>query len=180
MILSLEKAELKNYLILQTDNTFPDGNTKKEFSDSKFDVAFEEALQRCEKNFSHIKVRNYQKDGNPVLNHLHLDQYSTFLYYLSNSLWRISANRSLCDKLGLLNRSLSSCWISYKSNLPDIFLLTHPVGTVIGNANVTYNDFLVILQNVTINGASNTKLNIGKGVFLGAGCKIIGGGHYRR
>ena len=179
MVLSLEKSEFKNYLIRQTENTFPDGNTKKEFSDLKFDAAFEEALQRCEKCFSHIKVRNYQKNGNPLLNYLHLDQYSTFLYYLSNSLWKMSANKSLCDKLGLLNRSLSSCWFSYKCNLPDIFLLTHPVGSVIGNTNVTYSDFLVIMQNVTINGASDTKLDIGKGVFLGAGCKIIGGS-YRR
>ena len=176
MILSLEKNELKKYLMHQTDNVFPDGSTRKEFSDGKFELAFEEALQRAEKCFSHIKVRNYQKDGNPCLSHLHLDQYTTFLYYISNSLWKMSASKTLCDKLGLLSRSLSSCWISYKCALPDIFLLTHPVGTVIGNSNVQYSDFLVIMQNVTINGASGSSLKIGKGVFFGAGCKIIQGG----
>ena len=177
MILSLSTSDLKNYLVKQTENCFPDGKTTIEFSDSKFDIAFEEALMRVEKCFAHIKIRNYQIDGNPCFYHLHLDQYSTFLYFLSNSLWKLSQNKALCDKLVLLNRNLSSCWYSYKGELPDIFCLTHPVGTVIGHANVHYSDFLVIMQNVTVNGLANGEsLHIGKSVFLGAGSKIIQGG----
>ena len=98
------------------------------------------------------------------------DQYSQYLWFLVNSLWRISENKGICDKLILLNRALNSVWISYKNNLPDIFLLTHPLGTILGNAN--YSDFLVVLQNVTVNTSSN--LHIGKGCYLAAGAKIIG------
>ena len=60
--------------------------------------------------------------------------------------------------------------------MPDIFFLTHPVGTVLGNAD--YSDFLVVSQNVVVNigvsivGESRPKL--GKGLYLVAGAKIIG------
>ena len=67
-------------------------------------------------------------------------------------------------------------WCSYKNNLPDIFLLGHPVGTVLGNAN--YSNYLVVLQNATVNTIRDVEdkwlLNIGKGAYLSAGAKIIG------
>lgn len=69
-----------------------------------------------------------------------------------------------------LNRILHNFFLSYKCPLPDVFILSHPVGSVIGNAN--YSDGLCISQNVTIN--THTDLKIGKGCFLGAGAKIIG------
>lgn len=63
-----------------------------------------------------------------------------------------------------------------KGKLPDIFFLTHPVGSVIGNA--AYSNFLVIGQNVTINTGENpvgvTVPKLGKGLYLAAGAKIIG------
>ena len=65
---------------------------------------------------------------------------------------------------------------SFKAGLPDIFLFGHPVGTIIGNAS--YSDFLVVFQNVTINTGTESgngeDLKMGKGLFLGAGAKIIG------
>ena len=48
-----------------------------------------------------------------------------------------------------LIRYISGMFVSYKCNLPDIFIFYHAVGSVIGNAE--YSDFLVIFQNVTIN-----------------------------
>ena len=67
-------------------------------------------------------------------------------------------------------------FFSYKGKLPDVFFLAHPVGTILGNAS--YDNFLVVFQNVTI----NTEINelgepapkLGRGLFLGAGAKIIG------
>lgn len=54
--------------------------------------------------------------------------------------------------------------------------MAHPVGTIIGNA--VYSDFLVIFQNVTINTDQkedgSPAPELGKGLFLGAGAKIIG------
>lgn len=66
--------------------------------------------------------------------------------------------------------------MSYKCPMPNIFILAHPVGSVIGNAK--YSDGLYISQNVTINTHINENgeldLRIGKGCFMGAGAKIIG------
>lgn len=104
-----------------------------------------------------------------------MDQYSTFLYYYANSIWKLGGEKVFADKLILLNRALSGMWCSYKNNLPDIFLFGHPVGTVLGNAN--YSDYLVVLQNVTVNTMEDDKgnrvLDIGKGCYLSAGATII-------
>ena len=58
--------------------------------------------------------------------------------------------------------------------MPDIFCLSHPVGTVLGNAE--YSDFLCVLNNVTVNTSygDGSKPKIGRGVYLSAGVSIIG------
>lgn len=118
--------------------------------------------------------RNENKES--TFSHMHSDQYSQFLYFLSNSLWKLSNNKPICDKLIALNKLLNGMFYSYKCKLPDLFLFAHPVGTIIGNAS--YSDGLVIFQNVTINTDSDEDGNpapkLGKGLFLGAGAKIIG------
>lgn len=134
------------------------------------------ALERLEYCFKHISLKDYQKNGEVQFYHLHMDQYSTFLYYYANSIWKNGGSKIFADKLVLLNRALSGMWCSYKNKLPDIFLLGHPVGTVLGNAN--YSNYLVVLQNVTVNTIRDVEdkwlLNIGNGAYLSAGAKIIG------
>lgn len=173
MILSLTQQELKKYIELQISNYFPD---KYRFQGSDIDKAFTMALERVEYCFKHISLPAYTDSKNTFFSHLHSDQYCQFLYFLSNSLWEISENKPICDKIILLNKTLNGMFFSYKAGLPDIFLLIHPIGTVIGNAK--YSDFLVVLQNVTINTAhddhGSVAPSIGKGVFLAAGAKIIG------
>lgn len=176
MKLSLSVSELKKYVAAQLGTFFPD---KYQFDGADVDAALEIALQRMEYCFKFINQPYYNVDGDANFNHLHTDQYSAFLYFLSNSLWKQSQNKPLCDKLFMLNRTLNAIFVSYKCKLPDIFVFDHAVGTVIGNAE--YSDFLVILQNVTINTGDHTGVwlppKLGKGVFLGAGCKIIGSGN---
>lgn len=174
MNISLSKKELKQYISKQLDIFFPD-NYK--FDGKDVDIALDNALERAEYCFKHISIPGYIQGEKVCFDHLHSDQYSSFLYFLSNSLWRQSKNKVLCDKLILLNKSLNSIFISYKCNMPDIFYLAHPVGTVLGNAE--YSDFLVVLQNVTVNTSHGEtgRTKIGKGVFLSAGVSIIGDTH---
>ena len=174
MKLSIPKSELKRFIGRQLNTFFPD---KYKFSGKDIDVAFELGLERTEWCFKHITLESYFKDNQALFSHLHSDQYSQFLYYFSNSLFLESQNKPICDKLILLNKTLNGMFYSYKGILPEIFLLGHPVGTVIGNAN--YSNFLVISQNVTINTGvvdenGDLKPRIGKGVFLSAGATIIG------
>lgn len=174
MELSLPKDELKTYIGMQLTNFFPD---KYIMRGTDVDKAFELGLERLENCYKYLTFPAYCNDeGQTFFSHLHADQYAQFLYYFSNSLWNISANKPICDKLMYLNRTLNNFFFSYKGKLPNIFFLGHPVGTILGNA--VYNDFLVVFQNVTVNTSADEEGNpapvLGKGLFLGAGAKIIG------
>lgn len=173
MQLSLPKNELKNYIKKQLSNIFPD---KYEMRGNDIDKAFELSLERLENCYKYITFPAYCNGEQTFFSHLHGDQYAQFLYYFSNSLWKLSENRPICDKLIYLNRVLNNFFFSYKGCLPDIFFFGHPVGSIIGNA--VYSDFLVISQGVTINTNTDADGNpaplLGKGLYLGAGAKIIG------
>lgn len=176
MELSLKKQDLKLYLKNQLEYHFPDGLTQRYYEGKDVDFAFEEALCRLENCFRHVVLPAYSNErGQTFFSHLHSDQYAQFLYYFMNSLWKRSQNRLICDKTMLLLRELNSIFMTYKCEMPDIFLFQHTVGTVIGNAQ--YSDYLLILQNVTINtGVEKERfgtLKLGKGVSLLPGAKII-------
>ncbi|MDE7431631.1 MAG: hypothetical protein K2N34_06945 [Lachnospiraceae bacterium] len=177
MHLSLSSEDLKTYLGKQLEMYFPDGMTEKYFHSSDVDRAFDEGIQRLEYCFKHISLEAYSNDrGDTFFSHLHADQYSQFLYYFMNTLWKNSGNEIICKKAMLLNRALSGLFVSYKCELPDIYLTYHAVGTVLGDAG--YSNYFMALQNVTINtgakedGACTPRL--GEGLFMAVGSSIIG------
>lgn len=174
MKISIGKRELFEYVKNQVDYFFPD---KYGFKGKDLEIAFDLSLDRLENCFKYITFPAYcNQKGQTFFSHLHSDQYAHFLYYFSNSLWKQSENKRICDKLIYLNKTLNGFFFSYKGKLPDVFFFGHPVGSIIGNAN--YSNFLVVFQNVTINtdkgecGEPAPKL--GKGLFCAAGAKIIG------
>lgn len=173
MVMSLTKAELKEYVGNQLSYFFPD---KYVFEGNDVNIALDYTLEKLEYCFEHANFRHYSENGQANFKHLYSDQYSQFLYVLARELWCHSENKPICDKLVMLNKALNGILCPYTVKLPNIFLFMHPVGTVVGNAN--FSDYLVITQNVTINNSIGKdgieQLNIGKGVFLSAGCKIVG------
>lgn len=173
MIMSLTQTELKEYVGKQLEHFFPD---KYPFRGNDIDIALKHTLEKLEYCFEHIDFRHYSENGQANFKHLYSDQYSRFLYVYARELWCQSANKPICDKLVMLNKALNGILCPYTVKLPSIFFFLHPIGTVIGNAN--FSDYLVIAQNVTINHSigmdGKEKLNIGKGVFFSAGCKVIG------
>lgn len=172
---SLTISELCEYLIKQLNVFFPDESV---FDKEKLGTAVEIALLRCEMCFRHILIPGYRGENGAMFSHLHMDQYGTFLYFVSNTLYKSydMDAKIICDKLLNLNRMLNGFFLSYKCPMPEVFVLAHPVGSVIGNA--LYSNGLYISQNVTINthtdSYGNLDLKIGKGCFLGAGAKVIG------
>lgn len=177
MNLSLTVEELKNYLGRQLDYFYPDGQTEKYFKDEDVARAVRQGLERVEYCFKHINMSAYSNDqGETFFSHLHMDQYSTFLYYFMNTLWRNGGNEDICRKVMSLNRALSGLFVTYKTELPDIYLTYHPVGTVLGEAS--YSNYFMALQNVTVNtgGRKGTSCTpcLGKGLFMAAGASIIG------
>lgn len=174
MELSLKKNDLRDYLADQLDHFFPDG---MHMQGNDIDSAMDLGLERLEHCFKCITFPSYSNDaGQTFFSHLHGDQYAQFLYYFSNSLWKTSENKAICDKILYLNRILNGFFLSYKCELPEHFFLGHPVGTIIGNA--VYNDYLVIFHDVTINTDQSEDGSpapvIGRGAFFGAGSKLIG------
>lgn len=167
MELSLSKQDLLKYIALQMDHFFPD---KYYLKGNDVSSALELALERLEYCYQHICVKAYNDEKQTYFSHLHGDQYSQFLYYFSNSLWSISENKPLCDKMVQLNRCLSGMFYSYNSGLPDIFYFSHPVGSVLGKAK--YGNYFSCRQNCTIATQYGEK-QFGEWLFLGAGASIL-------
>lgn len=168
---------LKYYLINQLNYFFPDGQAVTD--DAELSDSFEKALSRLDYCFKHIVIQGYwtvDKSGNkhPFFQHTNSDQYCQFLWFLSNTIWKCyPEKKSICDKIILLNKALHGCWYTYKVELPDIFILIHPVGSVIGHAH--YSNFLVVCQNVTIGQKEVGDMStIGEYCFLGTGATIMG------
>ena len=179
LITAIKKDKILIYTVKQLNTFFPDGNDV--IIDEPLIGAFENALERLENCIKHITVRGYSivaENGKrqPYFQHTNSDQYCQFLYFFSNSLWNLyPQKKAVCDKLILLNKVLHGCWFTYKVKLPDIFLLSHPVGSVIGHA--IYSDYLVIHQNVTIGEREiGAYKRIGKYCLMATGSSIIGDG----
>jgi len=166
MITSLEPSRLARYLARQLENMFPD--------DSEHDLAVvvPRALERVEHCFSRIKLSLYTKDGSVFFNHLHSEHYATFLYFASNTAWKDSGDIELASKLFCLNKALNGIICMYDTVLPDVFLIAHSVGIMLGKA--TYADYLVVHQNVTVGTDRGIQPRLSEGVVLFGGAAIIG------
>lgn len=99
-------------------------------------------------------------------------QYTTFLYLLANEQWKIGSDRSLSERLFCLNRTLNSIDLFYSVEMPEVFFISHGIGTVLGNAQ--YGNRLVIFQNVTVGRIGEMRPIIGNNVVLYPGAVITG------
>lgn len=168
MKMTMTKEEIGAFTQKQLDFYIPDGYVIEE---KMWGGGCEKALARCDNCFKHIMIPSYRDEKKEsCFSHLHRDQYATFLYFLANIIWRQHHEKQLCDKLLNLQSILHNFFLSYKCDMPDLFLLNHPMGSVIGNAK--YADGLCISQNVTVN--TNPDLCFGQGVYIGAGASVIG------
>jgi len=165
---SLEKKNFINYLLLQKRNFFPDNlEIKKDIIEN----AFSGAIKRYQFCAAHINNKYFRVDDSVILNHLHADQYCMFLYFLSNEFF-INGEIAAAERFYFLNRALNSVDIFYEVELPKVFLLGHPIGTVLGRAN--YGDFFRVSQGCTVGNNHGIYPVIGKGVAMYANSSIIG------
>lgn len=169
MIISLSYEELKDYLSRQLNHFFPDRHT---VSVSQLSGFTDTALDRMDYCFRHVSFGRYNENGNTKFNHLYADQYLLFLWYLANTAWKNGGNENLCSKLYYLNKSLHAFDCMYNTALPDIFLVFHGAGTMLGKA--TYADFFLVLQGCTVGSQRGDYPVLGKGVTLTANSSVIG------
>ena len=130
------------------------------------------ALQRLEHCFSRVNNKYFFDGMSVVFDHLHGDQYAMWLYFLSSQLHREQAPDHWCKKLFLLNKSLHGCDIYFAVELPSVFLLVHPLGTVLGRAQ--YSDYLIAYQRCGIGSNHDVYPRLGRHVTLRPGSAVLG------
>lgn len=109
---------------------------------------------------------------------LHSSQYCTFIYYLSNTIWRAEKSKSLCTKLFLLNKQLNAIDLFYEIDMPEVFFIGHSVGIVLAKA--TYGNHLVLYQNSTVGKNHGNAPVLEDGVILYPNTAVIGGSLVRQ
>jgi serine O-acetyltransferase len=165
---SLSANQLAHFVETMLINYLPDGQERRH--DLMSIVA--EALQRVEHCFSRIHRKYYNVNQVIEFNHLNSDHLAVFLYFLANSVWKSTGDTIVPSKLFYLNKILNGLDLYYAVTMPDIFMLVHPVGSVIGNAN--YKDYLVIYQNCTVGADAGIYPRFGEGVILYSGSSVLG------
>ncbi len=172
MILSMPADRLCTYFSSQLNTFFPDDHLVKP-ADLKrvLDIAVDR-LHFC---FKHVAFNRYCRDGETYYNHLYSDHNIVFLWLLSNTAFKETENQSIAAKFYYLNKSLHAFDCMYDTKLPEIFLVFHGAGTMLGKAN--YNDFFVCLQGCTVGSHKGLYPTFGKGVSLTANSSVIGGCH---
>ncbi|OQP50816.1 hypothetical protein A4H97_03045 [Niastella yeongjuensis] len=169
MQLSISKAELQLYVCNQLNNFFPDNNPVKP---AEFEGVIDITLDRVDFCFKKVAYERYNKGGETILSHLYADQYLVFLWFLSNTFWKEKGHSAIGSKLYYLNKTLHAFDCMYDTALPDIFLIFHGAGTMLGKA--AYSDYFVALQGCTVGSQKGKYPVIGKGVSLTAHSSIIG------
>jgi len=164
--LSLGSSDLLlSYVGRQLDHLFPDGQGDAERP--ALAAHLEPALGRLERCIAEVRMWTPGR-----FDHLHSSQYTTFLYYLANTLWRAGGGRPLCNKLFGLNKALNGIDLFYEIELPEVFFIGHSVGIVLAKAR--YGNRLVLYQNSTVGKNHGAAPSLGEGVVLYPNSAIIG------
>lgn len=170
MEMTLPVDRLVAYLHQQLTAIYPDGDGARPDDVRRFVVP---ALERVETCFSANAAKGFGPAGSARFNHRHSDQYAIFLYYVANTAFRLAPGDPVAEKAYGLNKFLHGVDAYFEVELPDVFLLVHPVGTVLGRAS--YGEYFCCYQNVTVgSNLSGDKPAIGPGVVLFGGSRVIG------
>jgi serine O-acetyltransferase len=168
MKMSIPRESLAHFVTGLADNHLQDGKSVE----SPVASVLPRALDRLEYCFSHVKLKYYISGNQVTFNHLNSDHLATLIYFISNEL-RANDYQLIAEKFGYINKILNGLDVYPHVQMPDIFLLVHPVGAVIGNAD--YQDFLVVYQQVTIGALSDVYPRLGRGTVLWSGATVLGG-----
>lgn len=126
MNLSLTHNELTELLKKQLEYHFPVRNSVQLCTLKKI---VKKGLGRLEFCFSRIKLKYYKNSNGCYFNHLHSDQYSKFLYFVSNEAY-LSNEKEIYEMCSYLNKIMNGIDLYGHVEMPDVFLLVHPLGSI--------------------------------------------------
>ena len=169
---SLDAGQLAGLAAHQCNHMFPDGH---DIAADQLRGSAERAMRRTGSCFAEVDNRYFFDGSRPRFDHLHGDQYAMWLYFLANQHYRDGGDPAVCAKLFLLNKALHGCDIFYEVMLPDIFLLVHPLGTVLGRGS--YGDYFTAYQRCGIGSNRDVYPVLGEHVTLRPGSAVLGRCH---
>lgn len=164
-LVDFSREQLIDYVDCQLQHFFPD---KRRGERTLLAQHMDETLARLNHCINAVRMWTPNQ-----FYYLHSEQYTTFLYFLANTLWRHTQQEALCNKLFFLNKSLNGFNCFYSIALPDIFFIGHSLGIVL--ANTQFGNYLVLYQNVTVGKNHGAAPTIGEGVIFYPHSAVIGG-----
>lgn len=168
MILEIPKEVIFQNLIRQLSSFFEISTAEKVI----LNELQSSVLRRCEICFGPSENKYYKKEDKIYFNPFHSGQYTIYLYYFSNSIFKNSESKNLADKVYYLNKMMNGCDLFYEVELPEVFMLDHPVGSVMGRA--VYGNFFSFAQNCTVGNNRGVYPTIGSKVKMSASSMILG------
>lgn len=173
---SLPNEGLARYLGRQLNSILPD---ESPVPDKHLLDLIEAAQSRVFRCFEGIQKKYFNEGHRVAFDHLHSDQYAMFLYMLANHISRTEGDPRLAAKLYYLNKVLHGVDIYFTSNLPEVFLFVHPLGTILGRA--AFSDGLVVYQGCTVGCLNDGRFPSFAGpAILYAGSSVLGPGRVGR
>lgn len=165
---TLAPLELARYAVRQVNVFFPD---RHPLTPQVVRPQIAGALGRLERCLAGLTVSRFYRDGRPWFDHLNSEQYAMFLYLLASECGRAGA-RGAATKFYLLNKALHGLEAYFEIELPEVFYLAHPVGTVLGRAR--YGNYFLAMQGCTVGNAADLYPTFGERVVLCAHSIVLG------
>jgi serine O-acetyltransferase len=164
---TLPTPELAAYIGRLLQHHLPDGRSPR-----LTEGVVRRALDRVEYCFERIQRKYYQDEHGTRFDHLNSDHMASFLWFLGNTAWRETGDDDLPTRLFYLNKVMHGLDLFYSVPMPDIFVLVHPVGTVLGKA--TYGNYFVAYQNCTVGADTDVYPTFGDSVILYSRSTVLG------
>lgn len=167
---NLSQLALVGLTLKQLQNFFPVSQEEE----ALLVQSMERVMQRVEKCFDGTTNKYYHRDGEVYFNPFHSGQYCIYLYWFSRTIFEVG-NSLLADKIYYLNKIMHGCDMFYEVELPEVFMLDHPMGSVIGRG--TFGNGFTFGQTCTIGNNNDVYPVLGCNVTLCANASILGNCH---
>ncbi|OSM02054.1 hypothetical protein [Magnetofaba australis] len=173
MRLELPQPELVQLVKRQLTSLFIFDESREE---AVLNAVMGPTLEKTEHCFSQIANKYYSRDGEAYFNPFHAGQYAIFLYYLCRQAFLDETPRStLPDRIYYLNKCLNSVDLFYEIEMPKVFFLDHPAGSVLGRA--TYGERFAFSQGCTVGNNKGVFPVFGENIKMMSDSKVLGNCH---
>jgi serine O-acetyltransferase len=166
---TLSADDLALYISQLVNTHFPDANV---VNPSQIMEHLPSALERLATCMSGIHRKYFNESNHVRFDHMNSDHMAMFLYLLGNTIWNQSGTEAIPTKLFYLNKVMNAVDLYFSVEMPEVFVLVHPVGSVIGNAH--YGNYVAIYQGCTVGAVDGVYPVFGDGAILYAGATVLG------